>query len=266
MTRLISTLIALTAVIGLARTASAQVCATSGFAYAQAAAPVYAAPVQAQAYVAAAPAYQATVVGVPLSDLGINYYFSVAADKREARIVEQVTAEVLARMNTGQYGILVPLQQQPAAVAPPVGNAATAPPVQPQPVPAPQPIPASPPPPTPQPPLAAPVPAAKSATPAPASAPAVTPTTPGLGSLSTTKLQALAIVQAKCIQCHKPGEIKGGVKLLNSDGSLHDADQEALSRMVDAVLRRDGVNPMPPTQSLTAEEKKVFLARLHESL
>lgn len=179
------------------------------------------------------------VVGIPLSDLGINHYFSVSPQQRENRIVEQVTAEVLAKMNAGQYGILVPIQPQAAPASAP----ATAP------------APVAAPPPAAQPPPSATAPVA--AAPAPALAPSPT---------ASPALKVLATIHARCASCHGPGKVRGGIKLLNSDGSLHSGDLAARIEIVNAVLRRDGANPMPPKEPLSSPEMKVFVEWLTEKL
>lgn len=237
---------AVVAAVLITPAAPAQVCQTS-VQYVQQAVQVQQPYVQQYA---AVQAQYPVVVGVPLSDLGVNYYYSVAPDRREARIVEQVTAEVLARMSAGQYGILVPLQPGSQAGAAPGMPAAGPALVPPRPVP--------------PPPVATPAPPVAQPPPTPQPFPAQN--TASLTAAPTLRLQVLGLMQAKCMGCHKPGDIKRGIRLINADGSIADHDLGQRIDIVNAVLRKDGVNPMPPTQSLTADEQKLLLGWLNEKL
>ncbi len=252
------------------------------------------------------------VIGVPLSDLGINTYFSLAPEKREARIVEQVAKELIQNMTKNGYGIMVPVAPQPVqpvdpnqgqgqpqqpvfqgqqpvdpnwqqqqqvqpqqpmqpVVDPNQGQQQVMPqqqvqpqqpvfqgqqqmmpqqPVMPQqqqmPYQGQQPV---------MPQQQVPVPPQPGQQWNPQSAPARVP------GVVQSQMEMLTLAQAKCMQCHKPGEIKKDVKLFNTDGSLADNNLDTRLQILNAVLHKDGVSPMPPIthRPLTTEEKMVFV-------
>jgi mono/diheme cytochrome c family protein len=200
------------------------------------------------------------VIGVPLSDLGINYYFSVTPQKREERIVEQVAKEIISNMNKNGYGILMPVQvqQQTTTVQQtvPVEQAQQQAQQQPGPATGQMPIQQMP---------------IQGSQPQQAQMPIVGQPNQQVDPVQiqqqvADKFQILSLFQKKCLGCHKPGEIKNNVKLFNSDGSLVDSDLSTRMDILNSVLRKEGVTAMPPSQPLTADEKRIVINWIQEKL
>ncbi len=246
--------------------------------YARTATTTYAAP----AYHAPAAQYhapqQTLVVGVPVTNLGLDYYYSVGDSLREERITQQVTKKVSDNLNNALNQASLRQQQEalkqqqaafasqqaafasqqaafqqqaPAPAARPLTSLSMFAPASAEPEPQPQPQPQPQPPQAYQQAQAAPVPAPPAPQPPPATPPAPPAPQPAApqGDASLDQ-QVSSIFEASCVSCHAPGKATPGVQLYGAAGDFYVASDRTAeivrrTRIFDSVRRAPHAKPMP---------------------
>jgi mono/diheme cytochrome c family protein len=163
------------------------------------------------------------VIGVPVSNLGVPYYWSVGQELREERIAER--AANLVKNKQGN------VTKQERTNGRPVST-------QPQ---------------QPSPGVILDFDLVSAA--ASVSAPVQSPV-----GVSDLDAQVKAIFAESCIRCHKPGSARPGLQLLNADGSLFKerdwkAELQRREAVYDSVRGTEGVSPMPKNAEQLADDK-----------
>lgn len=172
-----------------------------------------------------APTYSPVVVGVPLSTLGINYFFSVDPQKREERIIEHASQAAIEQLKAQGYTKVEeptePQEEQSGVGAEDFnlfGSAPQAPPKQP-----------------------------------PAQAPS-----PEL------QKEVLTLMRSKCMGCHKPGDVKNGIKLFDAQANLAEQTVEQKMQILGAIMGQEGLSQMPPQKPLDKNQKALIWKWLNQ--
>lgn len=170
------------------------------------------------------------IVGVPVANLGTPYYWSVGDDLREERIAQK-TAEILAKQKTNSGKEKAPSQQKPAPAK--QVNIFGSP-----------------------------------------KASEDSPEDDGVQRVkfvdNETDKAVLGIFKESCIQCHQPGKVLKGIKLLTEEGNLHHEDTVVKEskyrfRVLDSCFGGN-VNAMPKGAAPLSNDKIELLRNWHREI